>query len=266
MTFKDYCAHRIPLSKQRYLSNRFDVIGNIAIITIHPELEHHKHIIAEAILTERRNITTVLNKAGMVKEDARIAPFEVLAGGDTITCHNEFRYHYWMNVAEVFFNPRLAYERKRITDQVVPGETVFIPFCGVGPFAIPPAARHCSVIAMDSNEKACRWLQKNARENNVEDSISIIRGDATRLPITDTLHADRAIIPTPYGMDTVLESIIPVVKPGGRIHFYTFKKAFEIETLLNTFSGMSLKVVRYRRCGHVAPAVSRFVFYIKKNR
>lgn len=260
MTIKDYCAHRIPFDQQRYLSNRFDVVGNIAIVTIHPELEYHKHIIAEAIRTERRNVTTVLNKAGMVDEDARIAPFEVLAGNTTITCHHEFGYRYWMDVGEVFFNPRLAYERKRLADLVVPGETVFIPFCGVGPFAIPLAARQCSVLAMDSNEKACRWLQKNARENAVEDNISIIRGDATRLPLTDTFHADRAIVPTPYGMDTVLESIIPVVKPGGMVHYYTFKKMIEIEPLIASFSAMGLKVNSYRRCGHVAPGVSRFAF------
>ena len=37
----------------------------------------------------------------------------------------------------VFFNPKLLRERKRVTDQVQPGELVFVPFCGAGPFAIP---------------------------------------------------------------------------------------------------------------------------------
>ena len=33
---------------------------------------------------------------------------------------------------------------------------------------------------------------------------------------------DRAIVPTPYGRD-ILERIIPLIKSGGIIHFYTLK-------------------------------------------
>ena len=78
----------------------------------------------------------------------------------------------------VFFNPRLASERKRVTVQVQHGERVLIPCCGVGPFVVPVAAHGAEIVAVEQNPEACRWLEENIRLNGVEDRVTIIEGDA----------------------------------------------------------------------------------------
>jgi len=75
---------------------------------------------------------------------------------------------------------------------------------------------------------------------------------------------DRAVVPIPYGKDEILDSISPIVKPGGAIHFYTFKKRHQIDGLIQEFEEKGLAVEFHRRCGNVAPGVSRWAFDLVK--
>ena len=254
----------IPADALRYLSGHFDVIGDVAIISIPPELDAYRQAIVYAIQSGRRNIVTVLCRVTGSTGPARTAGYEILSGGRTVTIHREFGFAYQLDVMKVFFNPRLAGERRRVTEQVQPGESVLIPFCGVGPFVIPAAARGATVTALEQNPEACRWLVENVRSNGVHDRVTIIRGDAfERSAYPDRLF-DRAIVPTPYGRDGILELIAPMVRPGGMIHFYTFRNRRQSAQLEQEFTRKGLAVVLRHRCGNVAPSVSRWVFEMRK--
>jgi tRNA (guanine37-N1)-methyltransferase len=50
------------------------------------------------------------------------------------------------------------------------------------------------------------------------------------------------------------------VKTGGKVHFYTFKKRHQIAELSGSYKDMGLEVEQFRRCGNVAPGVSRWAF------
>ena len=76
---------------------------------------------------------------------------------------------------------------------------------------------------------------------------------------------DRVIIPTPYGQDHILDMVSPLIKRGGMIYFYTFKKRLQIGGLIEKFRNMDLDVEYYRRCGNVAPGVSRWVFDLMRD-
>lgn len=246
------------------LSNHFHVIGDIAIISIPSERDDHKKAIAEALISRHRNIKTVLNKTSKLEGDRRVASFEILEGSETVTLHREFGYFYRLDVCKVFFNGSLSYERRRVASKAKQGEWVLVPFCGVGPFAVPIAAVGAKVVALEKSSEACRWLAENARLNGVEDNIMIINGDAFAIQQTLKLDFDRAIIPTPYGRDDILETVLPNVKKGGMIHFYTFKKRYQIEGLIEKYENIGIKVKFYRRCGNVAPRVSRWAFDLVK--
>lgn len=246
------------------LSNHFHVIGDIAIISIPPERDDHKKAIAEALISRHRNIKTVLNKTSKLEGDRRVASFEILEGSETVTLHREFGYSYRLDVCKVFFNGSLSYERRRVASKAKQGEWVLVPFCGVGPFAVPAAAIGAKVVALEKNGEACKWLAENARLNGVEDNIRIINGDAFSIPQMLKQNFDRAIIPTPYGRDDILEIVAPVIKKGGMIHFYTFKKRCQIDGLIEKYRGMDFEVELYRRCGNVAPGVSRWAFDLIK--
>jgi tRNA (guanine37-N1)-methyltransferase len=268
MRLKEQLKGIIPEEKLKQLSNRFHVIGDIAIVSISPEMDIYKNEIARTIISRHKNIKTVLNKVSKVHGDHRVASLETLAGDRTVTVHKEFGFYYKLDVGKVFFNSHLSYERKRVASKVRPYERVLVPFCGVGPFAIPIAAKGLRVLGLEKNMDACRWLSVNARLNRVEEKIDVLNGDAFN--IADLLkwknvNFDRIIIPTPYGLDNILETISPLVKRGGIIHFYTFKKRYQIEGLNEKYEDMNLNVEFYRKCGNVAPGVSRWVFDLIKS-
>ncbi len=260
MKIQDALAGSMPHDELRGFSGRFDVVGDIAILTIPPALQKYDHVIADAILKHRHGIRTVVNKSSHITGDFRTAHYKVIVGNDMVTTHREFGFSYHLDLTTSFFNPRLAQERMRVTGQVQSGENVIVPFCGVGPFAIPAAARDASVVAIEQNPDAFHWLKENIRENEVVGKIAAIRGDAFNPEILPAGLFDRAIIPTPYGWDHILDVIAPRVKSGGIIHFYTFKNRAQSEILKNEFVKRRYRVLIRRRCGNVAPAVSRWVF------
>jgi tRNA (guanine37-N1)-methyltransferase len=268
MRLREQLKGIIPEDDFARLSNRFHVVGDIAVVSVPPEMEIYKMDIAKTIVSGNRNIKTVLKKVSKLEGDRRVADFEILAGNETVTIHREFGFCYRLDLRKVFFNSHLGYERRRVALKVRPGERVLVPFCGVGPFAVPAAANGARVLAIESNSEACKWLAENVRLNRVESNIDLINGDArciANLLNLKDLKFDRAIIPTPYGMDQILDVLLPLVKKGGMIHFYTFKKKDQIDGLIAKYENTGLEVEFYRSCGNVAPGVCRWVFDLVKS-
>jgi len=112
---------------------------------------------------------------------------------------------------------------------------VLVLFAGVGPFVVPAAARGARVVAVEKNPAACRWLSANCRTNGVDGRVCVHETDAASLPGLCPTSFDRAVIPTPYGMDGMFSRIAPMVRRGGMIHFYTFKKRHQFPGLLRGF-------------------------------
>lgn len=255
----------VPESLLHLVPNKYEVIGDVAVIVIPPQLQAYRHVIAKTITEQRKNIRTVLNKVAMLEGEARLGGYETLYGSETITLHREYGHLYRLDVRRVFFNTHLSYERFRVASKVRHDEHVLVPFSGVGPFVIPAAVRGAMVTAVDNNPMACQWLAGNVKLNHVEKFISIIQGDAQFIPRMLNAGFDRAIIPTPYGMDQFLWDIAGMVREGGIIHFYTFKKPHQISGLVEEYERNGLEVEFHRRCGNVAPGVSRWVFDLIKH-
>lgn len=266
MRLTDKLQGVVPEERLGRLSNRFHVIGDIAILSLPPELLAYKKEIAGAVLSSGKSIHTVLNKTSKLQGERRVAGLQVLAGlGNTVTTHKEFGFLYRLDVARVFFSSHLGYERRRVAAQVKAGEQVLVPFSGAGPFVVPLAARGAHVLALEKNREACLYLAENAQLNRVERMIAIINADAFHMANLLRKDFHRAVIPAPYGADGILETVLPLVKSGGCLHLYTFKKLHQIEPLKKSYEKMGLEVMQARRCGNVAPAVSRWVFDLAKS-
>jgi tRNA (guanine37-N1)-methyltransferase len=264
MGLKEQLRDTLPGQALSSLSDRFDIIGKIAVLSLPEALTPYRHVIADAVISRRRTIMTVLNKVSRLEGSNRTAVYEILAGSDTVTIHKEYDFSYRLDVSTVFYNPRLASERQRVTCQVCSGELVLVPFCGVGPFVIPTAAHGATVVAVEQNPEACRWLRENVVLNGVEDQVTLIIGDAfdtSRLPAG---AFDRAIIPTPYGMDAIFDLIAPLVKPGGMIHSYIFCTRDQADARGEGFARSGFDCIVQRRCGNVAPGISRWVYDLRK--
>lgn len=204
-----------------------DIIGEIAIVELPEELRGFEALIGKAVLKTNRNVRTVLAKAGPVSTEKRIRHFHVIAGADsTETTHKEYGCLFRVDVAKVYFSPRLSFEHERVASQVRENETVVDMFTGVGPFAIHIAKRrrNIRVYAIDINEDAIKYLRDNVLLNLVDDKVVVMRGDA-RTVIEEHLAAksDRVVMNLPSRAAEYVEAACMAIKPeGGVIHYYTF--------------------------------------------
>ncbi|MHB8053386.1 MAG: class I SAM-dependent methyltransferase [Methanoregula sp.] len=260
MGLKDQLAEILPADILPYVSDHFEVIGDIAVLAVPAELEPWKDTLAQAIISRRKNIATVLNKKEKVAGDSRTARYEVLLGERTVTVHRESGFLYRLDVCRAFFSTRMIHERKRVTDQIESGERVYVPFAGVGPCVIPAAARGAEVYAMENNPGAYRYLCENADLNRVTANCHLLLGDAFDTACFPHREFDRIIIPTPYGMDHALETLLPLLAGGGMAHFYTFRAKEQIPGLIAAYEGKGLTVRYSSLCGNIAPGISRWVF------
>jgi tRNA (guanine37-N1)-methyltransferase len=212
------------------LPHAIDFVGDIAIIEVPPELKAHESLIGEAILKNNRNVRTVLAKAGAVGGTYRLREFNIVAGEPrTQTVHKEYGCKYYLDLARVYFSPRLAYEHNRVASIVCEGETVLDLFAGVGPFAIPIVRKHrnVQVYAIDVNPIAVEYLKKNIRVNKVVGRVHSILGDARKV-VNDKLTgaAHRVIMNLPKKAIEFVDVACKALNPtGGIIHFYGFTNA-----------------------------------------
>ena len=212
------------------LPRAIDLVGDIAIIEVPPELDAYKRIIGEAILKTQKNVRTVLAKAGVVSGTYRLREFSIIAGEPkTETIHKEHGCQYYLDIAKAYFSPRLSYEHKRVASLVKQGEIVIDLFTGVGPFAIQIAKTHenVKIYAIDINPDAVEFLKRNIRLNRVEDKVHPILADAKKV-VEEKLAgvADRVIMNLPEKAIEFVEIACKALKPdGGVVHFYSFINA-----------------------------------------
>ena len=68
MRLKEYLKNKIPENKLHYLPSSFDIIGQICIIELKPEIKKYSKLIGNSILKLNPNIKSVFKKSSAVKE------------------------------------------------------------------------------------------------------------------------------------------------------------------------------------------------------
>jgi tRNA (guanine37-N1)-methyltransferase len=177
--------------------------------------------IGAAVMESALPVKTVLNRASKVTGEFRTREWEHLAGNGTRTVHREYGCAFALDVAEVYFSPRLATERHRVTEKIDEGECVVDMFAGVGPFAIPAAERGAEVVAVDVNPVAIEYLRENARRNGVENRIETIEGDVRAVAADEYENwADRLVMNLPHSADEFLDAAVRLAGADCLIHYY----------------------------------------------
>lgn len=210
--------------------------------------------IADAVMDSALPVETVVDRASKVRGELRVREWDVLAGNGTETVHREYGFEYALDLAAVYFSPRLATERHRVTERIAPDERVFDMFAGVGPFVIPAAARGARAVGVDLNERAIEYLRENADRNGVADRVTPIHGDvrnvvagvagerresdSVRNVVEDSSGgrwpsngdretalpyegwADRIVMNLPHSADEFLDSAISLASDDCVIHYY----------------------------------------------
>jgi tRNA (guanine37-N1)-methyltransferase len=226
-TLQQVLEDQLPPHLLASLPRALDLIGDIAVIDIPPELKTHKRVIGEALLKTHKNVRTVLAKVGAVAGTYRLRELELIAGEHrTTTVHKEHGCQYHVDVATAYFSPRLSTEHNRVASLVQKGETVVDLFAGVGPFSVLIARKNADVrvYAVDINPEAVEFLKRNIRLNRVDNRAIPIQGNA-RQAVEERLLgvADRVIMNLPEKALEFVDAACKAVKPsGGTVHYYAF--------------------------------------------
>ncbi|MBI4044224.1 MAG: class I SAM-dependent methyltransferase family protein [Candidatus Diapherotrites archaeon] len=226
-TFKEILSGRLSRKDLALVGRAFDLVGNIAIVEIPNELKGNEKIIGTALLEAHKNLETVCMKTGAHKGVFRAEPVKVIAGKkNLVATYTESGCVFRVSLGKVFFSPRLAAERLRISRQVKKGEVVAALFAGVGPFPIVLAkkTRMSKAYAVELNPVAVKDMQENVKKNRVGEKVAVLSGDVKKIvPRKLAGKCDRVLMPLPKGAEEFLhEAFLCLKKEGGIIHFYGF--------------------------------------------
>jgi tRNA (guanine37-N1)-methyltransferase len=176
--------------------------------------------LADALVASDIPVETVLNRASKIQGRERVRDWELLVGADTEVTHREHGCEFAVDLAEVYFSPRLATERHRVTRQTAAGERVFDMFAGAGPFAVPFADQGATVVATDINEVGVEYLRANAARNGVDGRVTAIHGDAREVAADYENWADRVVMNLPHSADEFLDSAVAIAGADCVLHYY----------------------------------------------
>ncbi|MFC7139014.1 class I SAM-dependent methyltransferase [Halosimplex aquaticum] len=196
----------------------YERLGDVVIVD--EDDPDRAQALADAIVESDLPVKTVVNRASKVKGTERIRDWEVLAGESTEAVHREYGCEFALDLATVYFSPRLATERHRVTEQVAEGEHFFDMFAGVGPFVIPAAKRGATAVGVDINRDAVEYLRENAERNGVADRVTAICDDVHDVADDYEGWADRLVMNLPHSADEFLDAAVALAGDDCVVHYY----------------------------------------------
>lgn len=243
------------------LVRSFDVVGDVAVVEIPEGLEKKENEIAKAVMDVHRNVKAVAKKMGPMEGEFRVRKLKVIGGEKrTETLYKEHGTRMKLDLATVYFSPRLAFERGRIAGEVKSGESILAMFAGVGPFPLVIARRkpHVKIAAIELNPAAVKFMIENIKLNKLEGSITPILGDVRKVvPKKFAKWADRVLMPLPMGAHEFLREAFLAAKKGAVVHFYTFgriaSKYEDAKKLVKEAAKKEKRKVRIVSCRTVRP-------------
>lgn len=258
---------KVPDELFELLPSSFDVLGDIAIIKLKPELYEYRGEIADALLKQNRNLNKVALDRG-VKGEFRVRDLEPVAGGENLeTTHVENNLRFKLDPSEVYFSPRLTTERIRIAEKVGE-ERVLDMFAGVGPFSIN-IARHGrpeEVVAIDLNPACVKYLDLNIKLNSVDDIVTPYLGDSRE--VVPTLGSfDRVILNLPHSSFDFLDLAMDAADEGV-IHLYSILDSNEVMSAVKRIqdiagsSGKRIGIEEMREVHNYSPSMHMMAFDI----
>lgn len=263
---KNLLQNHLSCEELQVLVGGYDVVGDIAITIISPELEHRAQLIGETILRQNKKIKVVARRAGHYSGEYRTLPLEIIAGEDRKeTEHCESGVRLLLNPEKVYYSVRSGTERKRIASLVQSGEEVLVLFSGIGPFPLVIARNSSAreIIGIEKNPEAHRYGLENLARNKKIRNVRLYQGDVDEVLARWMRKFDRIIMPLPKSAELFLAGALGVLRQGGWLHFYdlqqrdSFCLAQEKVQAACTVADRLLLTAAIVKCGHCAPRTYR---------
>ncbi|WP_310599363.1 hypothetical protein [Desulfobulbus sp.] len=266
MRLRSMLAARFPDIDPARLPGGFDRVGDIAVVSIVPELEPLAAAIGAVILDALPAVRVVARRGGQYGGTFRTRPLHIVAGERRLTtAHRENGVFLHLDLAQTYFSVRLAHERARIAALVRPGERVAVLCSGVGPYplVIGRHSRAREVIGIEINPAAHALALRNLAANRAIRSVRFLAGDAGRM-LPDLGHRfNRVLVALPHGGESLLLPAIDGLRPGGTLHFYDMQaKRCHLAALAKIEAacrqaGRGWRSTGVTVCGHCGPALHR---------
>lgn len=205
-----------------------DIIGDIGIIKIPEAFSSRKKEIGIRVLERLPSLKAVYRQTTPVSVTERVRGIEWLAGEErTVTRYTEHGCTFNVDLAQVYFSPRLSFERMRVAKLPMPKEAVINMFAGVGTFSIV-MAKHSpveKVYSIDMNPAAYQLMLENIETNKQVNRVIPLMGDAKDFAESLKGIADRVIMPLPEIAIDYFKFAVKYLKRRGWIHVYLHVKA-----------------------------------------
>lgn len=266
MKLKKRLADSLSAGELASLVGAYDMVGDIAIIIIPPELVSKEQLIAEAVLSSNKKIRVVAKRVGNYGGEFRTITLQVLAGENRKETEvKESGVRLLVNPETVYYSVRSGNERRRIAALVQPGESVLVLFSGIAPFPLIIArySKAKSVVGIEKNPEAHAYALENLRRNKKQKNIQLYLGDVRDVVPALAATYDRVIMPLPAGGEEFLPCALQAVKAGGVLHFYALQRpesfAASGEKIAGACAAVNRRVLAsaITRCGHCAPKIYR---------
>jgi len=270
---RDYREHlKVPSELTKHLPTSYDIIGSIAILKLKEPVISVRNKIGQAIINSQKNIKTVAWDKG-VKGALRVRDLEIIAGENrTETTHKEYNIKLNLDVAKVYFSPRLSGEHYRISRLVEPGEMVLDMFAGVGPFSIMIAkySKAERVYSIDLNTFAIKYLIQNIDQNKVS-NIFPLEGDV-RLLIRKIPKVDRVIMNLPLGAQEYMREAFAILKYNGVVHYHEMLNIDDLQARKDWLmesakqNKFEVQTIEEHDLGSYSPTINHYCYDLTLNR
>lgn len=266
MRLRPLLALHFPELAPTRLPGGFDRVGDIAVVSVVPELISRAAALGAVLLAHLPEIRVVARRDGEHTGIHRTRPLEVIAGEKRLTTvHRENGITLHLDLAQVYFSVRLAHERTRVAGLVRPGERVAVLGAGVGPFplVIGRSSQAAEVVGIECNPVAHAYALKNLRANRQITTVRCLEGDAGQVLSQLQAPFDRLLLPLPHGGEALLPAALTALRPGGSLHLYAMQEdatpqatTLLLEAACHRLQRRPLQITTHL-CGHCGPGRHR---------
>ena len=229
--WSDLLDRELYHSLKDYWPRAYEIIGDILIVKLEPEVYEYREDIAQAMLERTPNVRLVCADNG-VSGEFRVRSLLPLSSRDgsteTLTRIRENGQNILIDPTKAYFSSRLSNERlgnlvsaKELADQLNRKVTICDPYAGVGPSLanlISEEGLVDSVLAGDLNPQAVELLEQNLEhylKKSTEEINQIIRCQDARDWAKDSEHqhsVDLLLVNLPHSTLGHIEDLLPLMK------------------------------------------------------
>jgi len=268
---KERLKNKLPKSLLKDLPHSYFLVGDVLTIKLTKSLYKYRRKIGSAILDIIPYARSVL-LIKSINEAQRTPKTEVIAGSKkTETIHKEHGCLFALDPAKIMWSKGNKAERARMARLAHQKEKVIDMFAGVGYWTIPIAkhAKVKSIVAVDINPVAVRYLKKNISLNKLE-NVKVLKADCSKLGEKLENSADRIIMGYLENTERFLPAALKMAKPKAVIHFHDICKEEHIPARLDKLkdiaakNGHFLDVLDIQQIKGYAPKIYHFVYDLQK--